>query len=100
MINQLVNDPQIQHNVARLQLLSHLRGSGGERGADIIERAAIVGVNHLIPYKERAVTVLDKIVAHNIDVFAVAAVVAYCVFLVLKTIIGLVFGNRRKAKHE
>jgi hypothetical protein len=98
MINKLATDPSIQRNVERMQLLSHLRGSGGSRGADIIERAAVVGVEHLVPYKERATSPAEKIIAHNIDVFAVLIGVLFVVILTLRAALHKIM--RRSAKKK
>ena len=93
-INKLIYSPEIRKNVVRMQRLSHTLGSGGTRGADIIERAAVAGVEHLVPYKESA-AVTHPIIAYNIDVFLCMAVLLYLLYLGIKYVYGAVFSSIR-----
>ena len=81
-LRRLAFDPDIRQSVNRMQAAFHIDARGArERGADIIERAAVVGTEHLIPYRERAD--VSFIIRYNIDVYAIGAAVALSVVAVL-----------------
>ena len=89
-MRHLVYDKQVRANVDRLQQIYHLATDGAARGADIVERAAYVGTQHLIPYRER--TDVSWIIRYNVDVYAIGvgivALLAYGVFRLLAALVG------------
>ena len=88
-MRHLVYDKQVRANVDRLQQIYHLATDGAARGADIVERAAYVGTQHLIPYRERKD--VSWIIRYNVDVYAIgvgiAALVVYGVYRLLAAMV-------------
>ena len=68
-MRHLVYDEQVRANVSKLQQLLHLSTDGVARGADVIERVAYVGSDHLVPYRERQD--VSWRVRYNVDVYAI-----------------------------
>ena len=104
-IRHLVYDPEVRANVDRLQRIYHLTTDGATRGADVVERAAYVGTQHLIPYRERRD--VSAVIRYNLDVYAlgvgVVALLLYAAYRVLAALVGVALvlagvGARRKSK--
>ena len=94
-IQTLIFDPQYQTAANRAQMTYHLSRDTDKRGADIIERAALVGTDHLRPYRERAEVPLY--IRYNLDVYllgllvlaAVVAALYYGVRAIIRALIGI-----------
>ena len=76
-MRHLVYDQRVRDSVDRVQQLYHLTTDGAARGADVVERAAYVGTEHLIPYRERKD--VSVIVRYNIDVYAIGVAMVLAV---------------------
>ena len=102
-IRHLVYNESVRANIDRLQQIYHLSTDGASRGADVVERAAYVGTQHLIPYRERKD--VSWIIRYNVDVYAIGvgivAAVVYGVYRLLGALVGAglaMMGRRPKSK--